>query len=326
MPKQAHWILQTAPHITETRIPLEGDRWSYSVSPENMVKRGDTVYLWLNYERSLYGWGEVAETPQIIYEPIVGQEPEKRKRQLIPLDRRRELYPRIMESTMLTDRHVKNLVPPLLDDLYALELTTVKANYLNDFIREQQMKAPKGSATVRWLAEPNAPQFIIQALLTFGENVDEGRLVESVNLPWFEIIKLIKSDPDELYKIDPRKFEELIAGAYDRYGFFDEVILTPRSNDKGRDIVAVKHGSCSIRIFDQVKRYRMSNVVTAEEVRALVGTISMAPNVSKGIITTSSTFAPNLLNDEDIARLVPFRLELRPRSVLLQWLEGLGID
>lgn len=125
-------------------------------------------------------------------------------------------------------------------------------------------------------------------------------MFKQVNLPWYEILKIISQDPEEIYKIDPRKFEELIAGAYERDKFFDEVILTPLSNDKGRDIVAIKYGIGSIRIFDQVKRYKPGHVVTAEEVRALVGTITMAPNVSKGIISTTSTFAPNLLKDEDI--------------------------
>jgi restriction system protein len=136
--------------------------------------------------------------------------------------------------------------------------------------------------------------------------------------------KLIKRDPEEIFRIDPRKFEELIAGAYEREGY-DEVILTPYSNDGGRDVIATKHGLGSIRIFDQVKRYKISRMVTAEEVRALVGVLTIDPNVSKGIITTTSDFAPTLLDDEGIKRLIPYRLELRPRNVLLPWLDSLRI-
>jgi restriction system protein len=113
----------------------------------------------------------------------------------------------------------------------------------------------------------------------------------------------------------------LIAGAYVKDGY--DVELTPRSGDKGRDVVATRPGFGSVRIFDQVKRYKVSRPVTAEEVRALVGTITMAGNVSKGVITTSSTFAPNLLKDPDIARLVPHRLELRAKDDLLRWLTGI---
>jgi restriction system protein len=77
----------------------------------------------------------------------------------------------------------------------------------------------------------------------------------------------------------------------------------------------------SVRIFDQVKAYRPGNVVTAEEVRAMLGVITGAQNVSKGVITTTSTFAPRLLDDDYIRPYVPFRLELKARDTLLPWLD-----
>lgn len=125
------------------------------------------------------------------------------------------------------------------------------------------------------------PGLTLKAILEFGARVDDGRLVEAVAVPWFEIMKMIKRDPTSIYQIDPFAWEELIAGAYTRAGF-DEVILTPRSGDKGRDVIATKHGIGSIRFFDQVKAYKPGHLVTAEEVRAMVGTITTAQNVSKG--------------------------------------------
>lgn len=141
----------------------------------------------------------------------------------------------------------------------------------------------------------------------------------------FEIVRLLQQNPAAAYEIDPRKWEEIIAGAYDRAGF-DEVILTPRSSDKGRDVVATRRGVGSIRIFDQVKAYKPGHVVTAEEVRAMLGVITGAQNVSKGVITTTSTFAPRLEADEYIRPYIPFRLELKPRHVLLPWLDELQKD
>lgn len=130
---------------------------------------------------------------------------------------------------------------------------------------------------------------IVKALLEFGEKTSEGVLVRAVSVAWFEIAKLIHRDPDEIYRINPRAWEEIIAGAYEREGF-DEVILTPRSGDKGRDVVATKWGVGSIRIFDQVKAYSPGNIVTADDVRALIGVLHGAQNVSKGVVTTTSTF------------------------------------
>jgi len=92
----------------------------------------------------------------------------------------------------------------------------------------------------------------IKALLEFAGATTEGQLVRAVAIPWFEIAKMMNRDPDSMYEIDPRTWEEIIAGAYDRAGF-DEVILTPRSGDYGRDVIAIKRGVGSIRIFDQIE-------------------------------------------------------------------------
>lgn len=169
------------------------------------------------------------------------------------------------------------------------------------------------------------PEITLKAILDFGGRVDDGRLVEAVALPWFEIIKMIKSDPNAIYSINPYTWEEIIAGAYTRAGF-DEVILTPRSGDNGRDVVATKYGIGSIRIFDQVKAYKPGHLVTAEEVRAMVGTITAAANVSKGVVTTTSDFAPRILQVDYVRALVPYRLELKGCNDLLTWLDELSPD
>jgi restriction system protein len=172
-------------------------------------------------------------------------------------------------------------------------------------------------------ANDQIPEFVLKVLLELGDRTSEGPLVRAVALPWFEIVDLIRRDPQGVYQIDPRAWEEIIAGAYWR-ARFDEVILTPRSSDKGRDVVATKHGIGSIRVFDQVKAYKPGHVVTAEEVRAMLGVITGAQNVSKGIITTTSTFAPRIMEDEYIRPFIPYRLELKLRDVLLPWLDELA--
>lgn len=171
-------------------------------------------------------------------------------------------------------------------------------------------------------AEPLA-SITLKALLQIREPSKEGLLIEAVALPWFRILDLLRSDPGAAYRIDSRTWEEIIAGAYKRAGF-DEVILTPRSGDKGRDVVATKHGVGSIRVFDQVKAYRPGHLVTAEEVRAMLGVVTGAMNVSKGIVTTTSGFAPRLTEDDFIKPFIPYRLELKDRDALLSWLDELS--
>lgn len=164
------------------------------------------------------------------------------------------------------------------------------------------------------------PGLLLQAaVIRLGEKVDEGRIVEAVTLPWFEIVSQIEKDPTFPFRLSWRTVEELIAGAYEREGW-DDVILTPPSADGGRDIIAVKHGICRIRIIDQVKAYAPDRCVSANDVRALLGVLSSDPNVSKGFVTTTAKFAPRILDDLAIKRFIPYRLELKDGDVLRRWL------
>lgn len=300
----------------------EGDQYAYEIEPKDNLRKGDEVYLWSNPHSSFFGWGKVAETPQII--KVVaprGNGIDTIRRMSVLVNRLKEFHPPITEWMMVGNRNVKGLIPKGEDDLRVLPLRPGQAGYLNDFIREHKLDAPQTSATVSWSPLDEVSDITVQAILTFGDKTNEGRLVEGIGIAWDEIIKIIGKNPEEIYNIDPWQLEELIAGAYVREGY--EVELTPRSGDKGRDVVATRHGIGSIRIFDQVKRYRISRPVSAKEVREILGVISIAPNVSKGVITTTSTFAPNLLDDNDIVRQIPHRLELKPRDVLLPWLASL---
>jgi restriction system protein len=168
---------------------------------------------------------------------------------------------------------------------------------------------------------PALVPLLLQAVVVPGERVPEGQLIAAVAVPWFDILEMIQRDPETIYQLDWRKWEEVIAGAYRRQGF--EVILTPRSNDRGRDVIAT-HEFGSIRFYDQVKAYAPGHVVTLEEVHAMLGVLSSQPNVSKGVITTTSTFAPGVWKDPGVSQLIPYRLELKDRHALLPWLSSLA--
>lgn len=156
---------------------------------------------------------------------------------------------------------------------------------------------------------PPEPEVLIGAIVDRVERRPEGSLIVVLQPAWDSIAKLLRDNPSELPQLSPDQWEELIAGAYDKAGY-DEVVLTPRSGDGGRDIIAVKRGYHSIRIIDQVKAYAPGHPVPANDVRALVGVLLSDPLATKGIVTTTSTFAPRILDDPSIARHMPFRLEL----------------
>jgi restriction system protein len=163
------------------------------------------------------------------------------------------------------------------------------------------------------------PDVLMQAAVTIlGDRIAEGQIVEGVSLAWFEIISQIESDPDFLFKIPGRRVEEIVAGAYQRAGW--EVILTPRSRDRGRDVIATRSGVISIRIVDQIKAYRLGHLITADDVRSMLGVLHIDRNVSKGLVTTTGRFAPGIEKDRGIIAFMPYRLNFKNGDQLRLWL------
>jgi restriction system protein len=169
--------------------------------------------------------------------------------------------------------------------------------------------------------QPRVELLIPAAIIVAGDDVAEGQLIDAVALPWFEILKELRRDPNFLYQLDWRKLEELIAGAYKREGW-PEVILTPRSGDLGRDVIASRPGVGAIRFYDQVKGYSPGARVPAKDVRELAGILTRDQNVSKAVITTTTLFAPGVQNEWEA--FIPYRLELKDGPALRDWLLGLG--
>jgi restriction system protein len=147
-------------------------------------------------------------------------------------------------------------------------------------------------------------------------------LIEAVALPWFDIVALLEKDPSVAFQISPEKWEEIVAGASKKAGF-DEVILTPRSGDYGRDVIAVKQGIGRIRVIDQVKAYRPPHLVSANDVRALLGVLA-GDGASKGFLTTTSDFAPRIRTDPLVTPFMTSPLELINGEALLARLTELA--
>jgi restriction system protein len=131
-------------------------------------------------------------------------------------------------------------------------------------------------------------ELLLQTVIVPGDKTSEGQLIEAVTIVWFDIIALLQKDPSIAFQIPWRKWEEIIAGAYDKAGF-DEVTLTSRRGDYGRDVIAVKKGLGSVRVIDQVKAYGPGHPVEADDVRALVGVLYGDSATSKGVVVVACT-------------------------------------
>jgi len=66
---------------------------------------------------------------------------------------------------------------------------------------------------------------------------------------------------------------------------------------------------------------RSGHLVTANDVRALLGVLSGEQNTSKGIVTTTSDFGPRIYSDPFIKPFMPYRLELINGTALLERLK-----
>lgn len=121
-----------------------------------------------------------------------------------------------------------------------------------------------------------------------------------------ELIRELAEHPALMYKLDPRKFEELVTELYRRRGY--EATLTPASGDEGADVYVVSRDDLGRSLWVvQAKRYAAHNKIGAGVVRELYGTV-MAKNASAGVLVTTSFFEPGAKRME---REFEYRLSLK---------------
>jgi restriction system protein len=163
----------------------------------------------------------------------------------------------------------------------------------------------------------------IDSLIIPQKKTAEGVLIASTSIVWTEIVSRLSKNWNEAYQISSERWEELVAGAFQKAGY-DEVTLTPRSGDFGRDVIAVKNGFGCVKIIGSVKAFAPNRRVGQDDVRALLGVLSGEQNASKGIIATTADFAPRLTSDPFVRPFLPTRLELVNGRKLRDWLVALA--
>jgi restriction system protein len=181
------------------------------------------------------------------------------------------------------------------------------------------------SVLLSFRSTPASAKLLIQGVVQSYGSTPDGKLIHAIAIPWRMIVDLLKKDWNFAYQIPFEKWEELVAAAFDRAGY-DEVTLTPRSGDRGRDVIAVRKGIGSIRIIDSVKAYKPGHLVGHDDVRALAGVLLGDPQSSKGIVTTTSGFAPGIATDPFLKPLMPYRLELMDGHALQEWFQELALS
>lgn len=135
------------------------------------------------------------------------------------------------------------------------------------------------------------------------------------------LIQKLRMEPNGLYELDPRKFEEIVADLMADMGY--DVELTPRSNDGGKDILASKeteHGKMLCLV--EAKRYNIDNPVEISLVRELYGTLCDF-NATSAMLVTTSRFTRGA---SEFQKRNQYRLSLKDYGSVVQWLGGYGAN
>ncbi|MBI4680631.1 MAG: restriction endonuclease [Nitrospirae bacterium] len=122
------------------------------------------------------------------------------------------------------------------------------------------------------------------------DDEEKSALITVDRLP-LRVLSRILEHPEEIRNLTPRQFEEFIADLLSDLGF-KNVILTPRSGDGGKDIIAGHsvHG-IPLTFYFECKKYAEGNKVQLDTMRSLLGTVAHdSRTVNKGILVTTSTF------------------------------------
>lgn len=131
-----------------------------------------------------------------------------------------------------------------------------------------------------------------------------------------QIKTYFKKNPEKLYDLSPRKFEELVAAILKDMGF--DVELTKATRDGGRDIIAhITNSVCSFLTHIECKKYAPDNKVGVGIIREVMG-VHQIRNATKSIIVTTGFFSKDAVKE---AALVKNHLDLKDFNDLKEWLQ-----
>lgn len=129
------------------------------------------------------------------------------------------------------------------------------------------------------------------------------------------LVEALKKQPESIYELPPRKFEELIADLLSNMGW--EVELTGATRDGGKDILAYLTTDLGrLLCLVEAKRYRRDRQVGVELVRGLYGTLYDHQASSAMLVTTSSFSA----DAHEFQKKHQWQLALRDYADVIGWL------
>lgn len=159
--------------------------------------------------------------------------------------------------------------------------------------------------------------FALISQFDLGSPNDESSIITISSKVKEQLINQFASNPNLMYSMQPRQFEELIAELLSNFGW--SVELTKATRDGGCDIIAIGNNTLATsKYLIECKRYSPSNKVGVQPVRSLFGVVQ-SKRASKGILVTTSSFtkpANIFIQDNQL------QLEGRDFTGILEWLKN----
>lgn len=133
-----------------------------------------------------------------------------------------------------------------------------------------------------------------------------------------DLIAHIKRNPEQIYSMAARQFEELVAEILASYGW--RVELTGATRDGGYDIFAISRDSSGLQTswLIECKKYRRDRIVGIDMVRALYGTRDLLVPAGMLMVATTSHFS----KDVHALKESRYDLQLRDYEAILEWINA----
>jgi restriction endonuclease/uncharacterized protein DUF4062 len=174
----------------------------------------------------------------------------------------------------------------------------------------------KGRSTIQPFAD--APLDAIENLApgTARQNdVTLNHIITASEAMWSDVIRRLSREPRELYALDPRKFEELVAELLTRDGA--NVTLTPSTRDGGRDLLVNHRTPIGSHFYlVECKRYAAERPVGVSVVRGFYGVVAQE-RATAGLLVTTSTFTPAAFSFQSAIR---HQLTLQEYTDVAAWI------
>lgn len=204
----------------------------------------------------------------------------------------------------------------ITNDLYIKDVSNLASNfeYLFDFCEQLNIDGADEAERVETYLSILAVQESKLIYIPKQNLIYIPKLIIEVQQ---DLIRKIAQQPNLIFSIPPRKFEEIIAELFSKRGYAIE--LTKATRDGGRDIIAIfDHMHVRTKYIIECKRYASNNKVSLGIVQRLLG-VKIADCANKAILATTSTFTKEA---RFFANNHIWDLDLKDYDDILSWIKA----